>query len=435
MKKITALILSCVMMIMCATTVLASDFQNISGSFKVNGQDLLSGSIQVGTDDDGCVIVYLNNDTDGTQTVIQIGNESIVYGTDDDLTEISYSDLAEMIEVQISADSDAAASDIMEYIGSEDLQNDIQSISNALTAEYTKILLLANQEGLVTTAEDGTITIEFDTESLIHYVSLVLSDLSQNDEVLDALMSTNLWQMLGIEGSKEDIQELLAQTAEDIGQLQPEDLGTELKCRCVIASTGDMTYAFEVVRDDVTQTVDFTSKDGSVEFTFTETQGDTSQNLKLSVNDETAAVSGTLGQGEDAVSFEGTLDCKTAALQGKLTQQGQTIDIVGTLDNSQTDETKYAITGILGDEIVFDILLGAKSVSGDDGAEVYKIYADVNGIVYALYLGASTNDEGSQYLFKLTQTSDGETVDLYNVDISTSIINIDAEHLTGSKAE
>lgn len=435
MKKITALILSCIMVLMCASTVLASDFQSISGSFKENGETVLGGSIQIGTDDDGCIVIYLNNDTDGSQMVVQIGNESMVYGTADNLTEISYSDLANMIEVQISADDDTKTSDIMQYIGSEDLQTDLQSISDALTAEYTKILLLANQEGLVTTAEDGTITIEFDTGSLIHYVSLVLSDLSQNDEVLDALMSTKLWQMLSIEGGKEDIQELLALTAEDIDQLQPEDLGMDLKCKCVIASTGDMTYAFEVVRDDVTQTVDFTSKDGSIEFTFTETQGDDSQNLKLSVNDEIAAVSGTLGQGEDAVSFEGTLDCRTADLQGKLTQQGEAIDIVGTLDNSQTDETKYAITGTYEDTIVFNILLGAKSVSSDDGAEVYKIYADVNGTVYTLYLGASTNDEGSQYLFKLTQTSDGETVDLYNVDISTSIINIDVEHLTGSKAE
>lgn len=434
MKKITALILSCIMVLMCASTVLASDFQSISGSFKANGETVLGGSIQLGTDDDGCIVIYLNNDADGSQTVVQIGNESIVYGTDDDLTEISYSDLADMIEVQISADEDAETSDIMEYIGSEDLQNDLQSIGDALTAEYTKILLLANQEGLVTTAEDGTITIEFDTESLIHYVSLVLSDLSQNDEVLDTLMSTKLWQMLNIEGNKEDIQGLLAQTAEDIGLLQPEDLEMDLKCKCVVTPAGDMTYSFEVVSDDIIQKIDLTTNGNNIELAYVETQGDVSQNINLSVKDETAAFSGTLEQGEDAVAFEGTLDCNTADLKGKLTQQGETIDIVGTLDNSETDETKYAITGTYEDTIVFNILLGVKSVSGDNGAEVYKIYADVNGTVYTLYLGSSTNDEGSQYMLKLTQTYDGETTDLYNIDISVGIVNIDAQHLTGSVA-
>ncbi len=433
MKKIIALILSCIMMLMCASTVLASDFQSISGSFKANGETVLGGSFQLGSDDDGCLVIYLNNDVDGSQTVIQIGSESIVYGTEDNLVEVSYTDLADMIEVQISAD-DAQTSDIMQYIGSEDLQNDLQSISDALTAEYTKILLLANQEGLVTTAEDGTITIEFDTESLIHYVSLVLSDLSQNDEVLDALMSTKLWQMLNIEGNKEDIQGLLAQTAEDVGLLQPEDLGMDLKCKCVVTAAGDVTYAFELVSDDITQKIDLTSNAGNIELRYTETQGTVSQNINLSVKDEMVAASGALGQGEDAVSFEGTFDCRTADLKCKVTQQGETVDIVGTLDNSETDETKYAITGISGDTIVFNILLGAKAVAGDNGVEVYKIYADVNGTVYTLYLGSSTNDEGTQYTLKLTQTYDGETVDLYNVDISAAIVNIDAQHLTGSKA-
>ena len=73
-------------------------------------------------------------------------------------------------------------------------------------------------------------------------------------------------------------------------------------------------------------------------------------------------------------------------------------------------------------------------MSGDNEAEVYKIYADVNGTVYTLYLGYSTNDEGSQYMLKLTQTYDGETTDLYNIDISVGIVNIDAQHLTGSVA-
>lgn len=435
MKKITALILSCIMALMCASTVLASDFQSISGSFKENGQTLLGGSVQLGSDDDGCVIIYLNNDIDGSQTIVQIGNESIVYGTADNLTEISYSDLADMIEVQISAD-DAQISDIMEYIGSEDLQNDLQSISDALTAEYTKILLLANQEGLVTTAEDGTITIEFDTESLIHYISLVISDLSQNDEILEALTSTKLWQMLNIEGGKEAIQQFLAQTAEETSVLQPEDLGMKLKCKCVITPAGDITYSFEEVSDEITQKIDLTSSGDDMEFAYAQIQDDASLNVKLSVKDEIAAFSGTLGQGEEAeaVTFEGTLDCNTADLQGKVTQQGETIDIVGTLDNTQTDETKYVITGVFEDTVVFNVLLGAKSVSDAEGTESYKIYANVNDTEYALYLSSSTNDDESQYILKITQTYDGETTDLYNIDISASIINIDAQHLTGSKA-
>ena len=439
MKKIVALIISCAMMLMCASTAFASTFQTISGSLEVYDEQSFDGSIQLGTDDDGCTVIYVNNEMDDSQLIVQIGSEGIVYGEKNNLTEIYYSDLIgaiesssdEVDEIELPME-EMLSSGILQYFGSEEFQNDMQALSEALSAELTQILLLANQEGLVTADDDGTITIEFDTESLIKYIALVLSDLSQNDEAFDAITSTSLWQMFGIEGGKEAIQQSLAELAEEIKNLSADDIDGDINCKCVIAASGDVSYSIAATSGEVYEKLEMQSDENGMNMTVEAGDGEQSYKMNFSAGDKGISISGTIVENGEELVFNGTYDSESYELVGDITQQGQTINIVGALDDSSADEIKYVIAGECDGSSVFNITLGMKAVSNDDGAQAYKLYADVDGMTYALYLGSSTDEEGSQYLVKLTLTAGEETLNVLNLNVYVGEEEIEAKHLTST---
>ena len=433
MKKIISIILALTLVFGISVPAWAS--QTISAKFTSNGETAFEGTLSSGTDEDGCQVFDLNLNSAGQVIAIlaQLGQESLVIGQGETFFEIDYENLTSVLQGIFENSMGNQSAEITSYFSSADFQNDLQTITEALTSEMTRIMLLANQSGLVEIADDGEVTIKCSTQDFLSLAASYCESLSQNDTLFETLTATTLWQMLGLSADGKTEQAAIASAAESIRNIDTQTLAADISLNANIKADGTITANLKYAAEGMEENISLVYTGDS--FAETISIADDNQQMKLDIasNSEKAILSFNMDSENMSISGNGTLDLSTYNFDGSLTTAGETVDITGRLDATENNGISYTLNGMMDQQKVFEIIFGIEVTEATAEKSLATAYLNINGIVYSLDIDIENSETMRSGEFSLNASNGQETMNIASLSISISQDDETYQHVSGEK--
>ena len=248
MKKIMAVLLSLCLLI---GSVGFAQTATVQGSLTYMGQSLADILAQIGQDDDGCYQFRLKGNVQDQllDLAAQFDQQALVIGSGDELYEISAENLGialiNVAKAQLGEETVAMIAAAYAYYTQGGFEADSQVLAQVLQNEVMRIVMLAQANGIVTVAEDGTVTIHATEENLLATVKGYVASLAEDTNVFALLASTQAWSMLGLSENGENERQAVAAVAAQLENVSAN--GIDLDLLVVISPRGTVDGSLTLV--------------------------------------------------------------------------------------------------------------------------------------------------------------------------------------------
>lgn len=373
MKKIMAVLLSLCLLI---GSVGFAQTATVQGSLTYMGQSLADILAQIGQDDDGCYQFRLKGNVQDQLLDIaaQLSEQSVVFGSGDQMYEITAENLGialmNVAKAQLGEETVAMIAAAYAYYTQGGFEADSQVLSQVLQNEIMRVVMLAQTNGIVTVAEDGTVTIHATEENLLATVKGYLASLAEDANVFALLASTQAWSMLGLSENGENERQAVAGVAAQLENVSIQ--GVDLELLAVVNPTGTVDASLTLVIENSLDlsvkamydgasfsasvvesalesepiTASIVYADGALSITAHAEELDYNYNLRMDGSKITIAWDETVAQDTNCVhvAVNEVIDTEAMTLNGEMTLgMGETLD--------EIEETMYAT-------ITFDMVNG-----------------------------------------------------------------------------
>ena len=429
MKKILAVVLSLCMLFGCVG--FAANGGRIHTTVTYQGQSLADLLAEFGYDTDGCTQLSLSGQVQQQMLDLffQIGQNSLVVGSGEELYEITSEALGQAVaniaKDYIGEENMAMIGAAIGYFTQGGFEADKPILTYVLQNEVMRIAGIAQQNGIVTVAEDGTVTIEADEAALQALVAAYLADLAADDNAFARISSTQLWALLKL--SEGGVQE-------------KANLGVKFYVLAVILPTGSFDLTLTLADE---ATVDLSVKAGYAENIFvldlTEAVNGVSLSLVADTEDKSisyavvtpeAEVNAVINIGDNgAVSMYETALANTgngwvkAEVEETVDPSNVAFSYSALIDFGADKDSLERVANI---NVSFDMqnfLRGEAYIVPMNTTFSLAAYPESNG--FTAYLDVAPNGEAAKDLFRL-EVKAGAQIEAYavlrNYDFSTAEI-------------
>ena len=252
MKKVLAVVLSLCMLFGCVG--FAKNGGKIHTTVTWQGQTLADLLAEFGYDTDGCEQLSLSGQVQQQMLdlFLQIGEDSLVIGSGEELYEITSGALgqamANILTEYIGEEKIAMIGTAIAYFTEGGFKADMPVLSYALQNEIMRLMSIAQQDGIVTVAEDGTVTIEADEVALKALIGDYLAALAADDAVFARLSATQLWSLLKLSEGGAQEKMIVSQLAAMVAQA---NIDAKFYILAVITPAGSFDLTLTLAREGV----------------------------------------------------------------------------------------------------------------------------------------------------------------------------------------
>ena len=441
MKKILAVVLSLCMLFGCVG--FAANGGRIHTTVTYQGQSLADLLAEFGYDTDGCTQLSLSGQVQQQMLDLffQIGQNSLVVGSGEELYEITSEALGQAVaniaKDYIGEENMAMIGAAIGYFTQGGFEADKPILTYVLQNEVMRIAGIAQQNGIVTVAEDGTVTIEADEAALQALVAAYLADLAKDDNAFARISSTQLWALLKLSEGGVQEKAILSQLAAQVAQA---NLGVKFYVLAVILPTGSFDLTLTLADE---ATVDLSVKAGYAENIFvldlTEAVNGVSLSLVADTEDKSisyavvtpeAEVNAVINIGDNgAVSMYETALANTgngwvkAEVEETVDPSNVAFSYSALIDFGADKDSLERVANI---NVSFDMqnfLRGEAYIVPMNTTFSLAAYPESNG--FTAYLDVAPNGEAAKDLFRL-EVKAGAQIEAYavlrNYDFSTAEI-------------
>ncbi len=269
MKKLLAVLLSLCLLIGCIG--FAENGAKLHGTVTVQGQTLADVLAQFGLDEDGCYVFDVDGSVQGQviDFLLQVGEKSLVMASNGQAYEITTENLGEALtnvaKTKIGEENFSKLIALVASFTQGGFEADQPVLTQIAQNEVQRLTALAMANGLVTVAQDGTVTISINETNLFNFIKAYLNSLAADSAVFAKLSATQLWTLAGLSEGGAQEQQAVAAAAARLENMTTD--GVTFSLLAVINPNGTVDASFDFADSEDTITAKLTFNGQTLDIT------------------------------------------------------------------------------------------------------------------------------------------------------------------------